>query len=226
MLHLFNDGRSGSTDQLPTQGSRTFARPRAQFTIRKAVFGVRTVPKAPAVIGVQEVRTALAAGGWPTRPQRRSEPPPTPHLIQGNDVGNDVGFRCAAAMRVVSQVTADWQEHRHLEQLQRHAALSAQRPPAAAAEARQRVQRPALRCTNIHNCHAIKDPTRAYIGPSKIPEQAQVAGIVHGWQSGATCRNAQQVGMPAAPSPRAALTCGGRQYGTRRSWSWVTTMPI
>ena len=198
MLHLFNDvADSGSADQCTTQGSKDVCPTTAQFTIRKQKLSlqVRTVLKAPAVIGVQEVenRASLQA----LADQIHSDDPSltyTPYLIEGNDVGGiDVGFLVRSDV-VVSQVTQIGKGTQTNNCSGTPPCLLNDRPPLLL-EGTFNGQRFAV--LNIHNrsLSGLGDPTRAYIGPKRLEQAQQVAGIVQGWQTGATqvgVGNAQQ----------------------------------
>ncbi len=205
MLHLFNDvADSGSADQCTTQGSKDVCPTTAQFTIRKQKLSlqVRTVLKAPAVIGVQEVenRASLQA----LADQIHNDDPGltyTPYLIEGNDVGGiDVGFLVRSDV-VVSQVTQIGKGTQTNNCSGTPPCLLNDRPPLLL-EGTFNGQRFAV--LNIHNRSLNNLDTSVYVGPKRLEQAQQVAGIVQGWQTGAT-----QVGVGNARQDASGTVTSG-----------------
>ncbi|HET8941766.1 MAG TPA: hypothetical protein VFN13_07250, partial [Rudaea sp.] len=110
MLHLFNDvDDSGNADDC-TAGSKDSCPDAAQFAIRlsKLSLQVRTVLKAPAVIGVQEVENLDTLQSLADKIHSDdANLAYTPYLIEGNDIGGiDVGFlvRNDVTVNAVTQI--------------------------------------------------------------------------------------------------------------------------
>ncbi|MBS0569019.1 MAG: hypothetical protein JSS28_00270 [Proteobacteria bacterium] len=205
MLHFYDDvDDPGTGDNCTTPGTKDVCPTTAQFDIRlsKLSLQVRTVLKAPAVVGVQEVENINALQKLANQIHvDDSSLTYAPYLIEGNDVGGiDVGFlvRSYVTVNAVTQIGKDTQTDDGCGGSPAPASCILNDRPPLLLDASFSGQRFAVLVIHNRSLSSV-DTTR--VQRKRLEQAEYVAAIAQAWQTG----TGSSVGLV---SPDAHITLG------------------